>query len=92
MNDYLPIFSELIQFRRGALQRPFRLRRRISRAVKRVVFYERGMSRENSARAVLARIIPAERVLALGWNDGILLFVIHHGFIDRGVIFLVPVH
>src|SRR4051794_15708635 len=43
-------------------------------------------------RARLARIVPTKRVLTIGRPDRILLFVVHHNFVDGSVFSFVATH
>src|SRR5262245_1224437 len=43
-------------------------------------------------QSTLANVLPTERILSVRRPDGVLLFVIHHHFIDGGVLLLVSVH
>src|SRR5262249_7674461 len=40
----------------------------------------------------LSDIVPTERVLAVGRPDRILLLVVDHDLVDRGVFLIIPVH
>jgi hypothetical protein len=43
-------------------------------------------------RAAFAGVVPAKRVLAISWPDGVLLFVVLYNFVDGCILCFVSIH